>query len=389
MMSRTTLSAPTIERPVVRSLARRVAIFGSAAVLIVAPALVAGTAANAAVAFAVTTPTQGQTGVAQVFPNVVSFAGTGLPTTDDVTVSYVGATGVDTASTGGATNDGAGNWTELENFAGLGPGVTAVAATVTVTNAQTGAADPAYTPQSLDFTLAVAPNPLTPFTITQPVSNARTVVSPGEAFTGTGNPGDTITIVYGARAGQNLVAGTGTVAVDGTWSIVPNFNQLEPGQTDGTAIVTETTPAGAVETGTSPTATNFTFSPPPAPAIPLTLTTAPKSSTLASATSKGVAFLATGFSPDEQVSITVKDPNGAAVVLPKSAAEFFASAKDGSFLGAVILPTTAGTGTYTVTVTGVRTGRTASGTFTVVANPVTTTTTTGTTPVENLPVVSG
>ncbi|AMM21905.1 hypothetical protein AX769_19340 [Frondihabitans sp. PAMC 28766] len=393
MTSRTTFRAEANERPVVRSMGRRLAIFGTAAALIVAPAFVAGTAANAADPFVITTPTAGETGVAQVAPNVVGFAGTGLPTADDVTVSYVGATGVDTASTGGAHNDGAGNWTELENFGQLGPGVTAVAATVTVVDAQTGVADPAYPVQTLDFTLAVAPNALTPFTITNPVSNAGTVVAPGDAFTGTGTPGDTITIVYGARAGQNLVAGTGTVTTPGgTWSIVPDFSKLEPGQTDGTAIITETTPAGAVEAGTSPTATNFTFSSAPAPAVPLTLTTDPKSSTLSSATTKGVAFLATGFSPDEQVTIAVKDSTGATVELAPAAAEFFASATDGSFPGFVILPSTAGTGTYTVTVTGVRSGRIATGTFTVVADPVTTTTPTGTgttPPVESLPVVSG
>ena len=55
----------------------------------------------------------------------------------------------------------------------------------------------------------------------------------------------------------------------------------------------------------------------------------------------------------------------------------------------MILPSTAGTGTYTVTVTGARTGRTASGTFTVVADPVTATAPAATTPVESLPVVSG
>jgi hypothetical protein len=366
---------------------RRLAVFGSAAVLIAAPVLVVGTAANAAPTFAVTSPTQAQTGVVQA-NSIVQFAGTGLPVADDVQVTYTGAAGVSTAS-GSAVNDGAGNWTELENFGDLAPGVTAVAATVTVVDQQTGVADPAYTPQSLNFTLATAPNPLTPFTITNPVSNAGTVVSPGEAFTGTGTTGDTITIIYGARSGQNLVAGTGTVT--GTnWSIVPDFSQLEPGQTDGTAIITETTPAGVVETGTAPTATNFTFSTAPAALIPLSLTTAPKSSTLSSATSKGVAFLAKGFSPDEQVTIAVKDQSGATVALAPAASAFFASATDGSFPGFVILPSTAGTGTYTVTVTGVRSGRAATGTFTVVADPATTAPTgTGTAPVESLPVVSG
>jgi len=390
MLSLTPFRAPANDRPAVRSLGHRLAIFGTAAVIIAAPALGTRAAANAAPApFAVTTPTAGQVGVVQAAPNVVGFAGTGLPTADDVTVTYSGATGVDTASTGGATNDGAGNWTELENFGGLGPGVTAVVARVTVVDSQTGVADPAYTPQTVAFTLAVAPNPLTPFTITRPVSNAGAVVTPGEAFTGTGTPGDTITIVYGARAGQNLIAGTGTVAANKTWSIVPNFSKLEPGQTDGTAIITETTRAGAVEAGSSPTSTNFTFKPAPAPAIPVTLTTAPKSSTLTSATTKGVAFLATGFSPDEEVTIAVKGPNGATIALPKAALHFFSSAVDGSFIGAVLLPRASVTGTYGVTVTGVRTGRAASGTFTVIADPVTTSTGTPTTPVENLPVVSG
>lgn len=367
----------------------RLAVFGIAAVVAVAPALIGVGVANAAPlpVVTVTTPANGATGVAQVAPNVVAFAGSGVPAGDYASVSYTDLTGAaHNATFSGSTDAGAGNWTGAETFDQLSVGQVTVTAVVTAKDVTTDAVDPNVAPGTTTFTLAVAPKPAQPFAITSPVSNSTTpVASTKPTFTGTGQAGATITIVYGARAGQNLVAATTTVGATGTWSTPTDFSLLEPGQTDGTAIVTETL-NGKVVAGTSPTGVNFVFPSAPAPLIPVTLTTAPKSSTLSSATTKGVAFAATGFSPDEEVTIAVKDPSGATIALPKSAAHFFADVATGSFIGAVVLPTTAGTGTYTVTVTGVRSARVATGTFAVVADPVTTA---PTGPVGTLPVVSG
>lgn len=367
----------------------RLAVFGIAAVVAVAPALIGVGAANAAPlpVVTVTTPATGATGVAQVAPNVVAFAGTNVPTGDYASVSYTDLTGgVHNATFGGSTDDGGGAWSGAETFDQLSVGQTTVTAIVTAKNVDTDAVDTDVTAGTTTFTLAVAPKPAQPFAITSPVSNSTTpVASTKPTFTGTGLAGATITIVYGARSGQNLVAATTTVTAAGTWSTPTDFSLLEPGQTDGTAIVTETQ-NGAIVPGTSATGVNFVFPSAPAPLIPVTLTTDPKSSTLTSATTKGVAFAATGFSPDEEVSIAVKDPSGATIALPKAAAHFYADQVTGSFIGAVLLPTTSGTGTYTVTVTGVRSARVATGTFVVVADPVTTT---PAGPVGTLPVVSG
>lgn len=367
----------------------RLAVFGIAAVVAVSPALIGVGVANAAPlpVVTITTPATGATGVAQVAPNVVAFAGGNVPTGDYASVSYTDlAGGVHNATFGGSSDDGGGAWSGAETFDQLSVGQTTITAIVTAKNVDTDAVDANVTPGTTTFTLAVAPKPATPFAITSPVSNSTTpVASTKPTFSGTGLPGATITIVYGARAGQNLVAATTTVTAAGTWSTPTDFSLLEPGQTDGTAVVTETQ-NGAVVPGTSPTGVNFVFPSAPAPLIPVTLTTDPKSSTLTSATTKGVAFAATGFSPDEEVTVAVKDPSGATIALPKAEAHFFADTTTGSFIGAILLPTTSGTGTYTVTVTGLRTARAATGTFVVVADPVTTS---PSGPVGTLPVVSG
>lgn len=382
---------PLTERgPRARSLASKLAVFGSVVALVASSALVSATAASAASPIVVTTPANGDVDVQQTFPNVVPFAGTGLPAGDFAYVSYLNAAGEVKQATFGSSNRSAdGSWTGNQNFAELSQGQTTVVATVVARDVDTLEIDPEVTSTTVTFNLAVAPNPANPFTVTTPTTNSQTPVEDTTpTFSGTGNPGATIEITYGARALQTGTAASVTVGIDGNWTTETDFSELEPGETDGSAIVTEYGIDGEVFPGTSGLRINFVFPSAPAPTIPLTLTTAPESSTLADATTDGVAFLATGFSPNEELTIVVTDSKGGVVELPQSEVSFFADDADGSFIGIVILPTTAGTGTYTITVDGVRSARTVSGEFVVVANPATGGTAgggaTGT-----LPVVSG
>ena len=232
--------------------------------------------------------------------------------------------------------------------------------------------DPEVIPTTVTFDLAIAPNPANPFTVTRPVTNSTTPVEDTTPiFAGTGNPGARIEITYGARSLQTGVAAEVVVDAQGNWTTETDFSLLEPGETDGSAIVTEYGTDGAVFPGTSGQRINFVFPTAPAALIPLALTIEPETLALSAATSTGVGFLAEGFSPNEEITIVVTDSNGGEVVLGATEESFFADDADGSFLGFAILPSTAGTGTYTITVNGVRSGRTVDADFTVVADAVT------------------
>ena len=355
-----------------RSFASKVAIFATVAALAIAPALVTGTAANAAEPIVVTSPADGATGVQQSLPAVVQFTGTGLPAEDYASVSYLDATGVQRNATFGGSQPTAepGGWTGGQNFGQLSPGQTQVVATVVALNSQTGVQDPEVTPATVTFSFAFAPIPSNPLTVTSPTSG-QVVTDTTPTFTGTGNPGSTITITYSKlRLFTGVAAENVIVQGDGTWTTDTTFAELEPGETDVRATVRQFNPDGTPVAGQEQTLVDFVFAESPAPLDPLTVTTEPGTVTQAQASSTGVAFLATGFSPNEELTIAITDQNGGAVNVPQ-AGPFFSDDTDGTFVGVVLLPTTAGTGTYTITVNGVRSARTAAGTFAVVANPVT------------------
>lgn len=333
--------------------------------------------AHAADAFAVTTPANGATGVAQTFPNVVPFEGTGAPADDTVTVSYLDADGVShNATFGGSTVDATtGNWSGNENFAELSPGQTAVVATVNAVGAD-GIVDLTTT---TSFTLAVAPNSLAPFSVTKPVSNSTTPVeSTTPTFAGTGQAGDTITITYGARAAKTGVAATTVVKDDNTWSTTTDFSQLEPGATDGSALVTETTPAGTVVPGADRARINFVFPTAPVAAVPASIAVTPTKTTVLKASTTGIAVSAEGFSPDEQVVVAVTDAKGTAIPLAGDRpAQTFASDTDGSYDDTLLLPANVVGGTYTVTVKGVRSGVAVKTSFYALGAPTITSPTNG------------
>jgi len=349
-----------------RSFSSRLALIGTAALVAIAPVFVTATAANADDSFDVTTPSQGQLDVAQSFPNVTQFTGTGLSEGNTVDVQYVTGDGsLHTAIYGSVTPDDNGDWSTLANFDLLGVGQTQVVATVTEENQ----AGEVLQTRPLTFSFAYAPNPADPFAVTYP-GTGTVVDTPTPVFTGTGQPGAEIVIIYGARSVTEAEAGRGLVQADGTFSIETDFSRLEPGSL-GTGAVVYQYLNGQEIPGADRQSIAFTFATPPVPLIPLTLTIDPQSLTVDNVKSadKGVQLTATGFSPNEGLSITLTGPDGIAVDID-GADGVFADVEDGSFADRLTLTGDVLPGQYTVTVTGDRSERTVSATFTVVPNPV-------------------
>ena len=340
---------------------------GTAALIAVAPIFVTHTAAQADDSFAVTTPTQGQVGVPEYFPNTAQFAGTGLSEGNTVDVQYLTGDGSQhTAIYGGNSRAADGSWAAIANFDLLGTGQTQVVSTVR----EVAPNGTIVQTRPLTFTLAVAPNPADPFTVTYPGTSA-VVDTATPTFTGTGQPGAEIVITYGARSVTEAEAGRGIVGTNGQFSIVTDFSRLEPGSL-GTGAVVNQYVNGQTLPGADRLSIAFTFATPPVPVIPLTLTIDPSSLSIDDVTNvdKGVQLAATGFSPNEGLVITLVGPDGAAVQLA-GAEGIFADDEDGSYVDQLVLTGDVAVGDYTVTISGNRSLRTVSAEFTVVANPVT------------------
>ncbi len=361
-------TSPSPRRP----LSSRLALIGTAAVLAAVPVFASAAAANADDSFAVTTPTQGQVGVPEYFPNTAQFAGTGLSAGNHVDVQYVTGDGsLHTAIYGGNTRADDGSWTTVANFDLLGVGQTQVVSTVEEV-AEDGTI---LQSRALTFTLAVAPNPANPFTVTTPYVT-ETVDSATPTFTGTGEPGAEIVITYGARSLTTAEAGRGIVDAQGNFSIVTDFSRLEPGagteaQGGVGAIFTQTLNGQPVP-GADQKSILFYFAEAPVPLIPLTLTVDPTSLTVADVTAadKGVAISATGFSPNEGLTATLTGPDGVVVEISGSGS-LFADDEDGSFSDRLTLTGDVLTGEYTLTLSGNRSGRVVSAEFVVLADPAT------------------
>lgn len=350
-----------------RSLSSRLALIGTAALVAIAPIFVTATAANADDSFDVSTPSQGQTNVAETFPAVVPFTGIGLSAGNHIDVRYVNGDGEDqTAIYGGNTRNDDGTWSTNANFGDLGIGQTQVVATVQELSDE----NVVLQTRVRTFTLAIAPNPANPFAVTYP-GTGTVVDTPTPVFTGTGEPGAEIVIIYGARSVTEAEAGRGLVQADGSFSIETDFSRLEPGSL-GTGAVVYQYLNGQEIPGADRQSIAFTFATPPVPLIPLTLTVDPQSLTVDSVKNAdmGVQLAATGFSPNEGLTITLTGPDGVAVEV-SGADGVFADVEDGSFADRLTLTGDVLPGQYTVTVAGDRSERSVSATFTVVANPVT------------------
>jgi hypothetical protein len=342
--------------------------------LIGASTLVAAPAAFADDSFNVTSPANGSVNVDTTFPNVVPFTGIGLSEGNHVDIQYVTGEGdFHTAIYGGNFREENGNWSTNANFDLVGQGQTVVVAQV----------------QELDednvilrsipftFTFRFAPKPADPFILESP-EQLETVDTINPTFTGTGTIGSTVVVTYSARSLQQAEAGRGLVGLDGRFSIEDtDFSRLEPGSKGGEGVtVTEYLPNGERQPGVDPISRIIYFEEAPVPLVPVALSATPTSSTVADATSKGVSIAAVGFSPNEEVIVSVTGPDGEIVELADRPLNTYSDVEDGSFADQIVLPAGSAVGTYTVTITSVRSQneagdgpRVASGTFAVVANP--------------------
>ena len=313
----------------------------------------------AAPAFAATvdSPAEGSTDN----PALVFFDGTG-DAGNTITITYPGTAGP--AVAGQDLVDGDGNFSIISEFSALAPGQTTV--TATVTEDEPDGTD-VGTPVVRTFSFATAPVEEFPFAVISP-AQGETVTTTTPTFTGTGRAGDTVTITYSNAVAGTSVAGTGVVALDGTFSIPTDFGDLTPGAVE-VRTISEPTGPGGTPSDSANVFTNFLFSEAPVPPFvpnPQAIDIVPDAVTVAESTSTGVEITATGFGQREELTITVAGPDGDAAVV-ESDTGFFAD-DTGSYADSLVLFGTVVTGQYTVTITGAG-GLVLTDTFTVVPNP--------------------
>ncbi|WP_148050113.1 LPXTG cell wall anchor domain-containing protein [Frigoribacterium sp. PhB107] len=315
--------------------------------------LLAAGPASAAAPVTITSPAPGSTyDNSAGLPQVVPITGTGLPTTDDLVLTYDIGTGTPAqALFSGTTHNDDGSFFVNANFGQLPPGETTVLATVAGADAQSGLADPEVTPLAYTFELAVAPNPASPFTVTYP-GTGTVVDTTTPVFTGTAQPGSTVTVTYSNKNLGNSTAGTGIADLAGNYSIPTTFLDLAPGSLGTGANVTQSNPDAQV----GRLSVNFTFAQAPVPAIAPTITATPDEVTVDEATTTGVAIAATGFSPGEEITTVVTDSEGAVVELADRALNYYADDTVGAYADTVVFADDVLADDYTITLTGVRSG---------------------------------
>ncbi|TWX34954.1 hypothetical protein ES689_14005 [Frigoribacterium sp. ACAM 257] len=285
-------------------------------------------------------------------PQVVPITGTGLPTTDDLVLTYDIGTGTPAQGLfAGTTHNPDGSFSVNANFGQLPAGETTVVANLSAADAQSGVADPEVTPSTYTFELAVAPNPAFPFRVDYP-GTGTVVDTTTPVFTGVAQPGSTVTVTYSNKNLGNSVAGSATANPDGTFSVPTTFLDLAPGSLGSGANVTQSDPAAQV--GSLGVA--FTFAEAPVPAIAPTITATPDEVTVDEASTTGIAIAATGFSPNEEVTTVVTDSDDAVVVLADRDLNYYADDNVGAYADTIVFADGVLADDYTITLTGVRSG---------------------------------
>jgi hypothetical protein len=285
-------------------------------------------------------------------PQVVPITGTGLPTTDDLVLTYDIGTGTPAQGLfSGTTHNPDGSFSVNANFGQLPAGETTVVANLSAADAQSGVADPEVTPSTYTFELAVAPNPAFPFRVDYP-GTGTVVDTTTPVFTGVAAPGSTVTVTYSNKNLGNSVAGTATTNPDGTFSVPTTFLDLAPGSLGTGANVTQSGPAAQV--GSLGVA--FTFATAPVPAITPVVVAAPRQLTVDEATSTGFAITAAGFSPGEEVRTTVFQADGTAIQLVDRELNYYADDDLGGYTDTVVLEAGIVADDYTISLEGVRSG---------------------------------
>ncbi|MBC7763813.1 MAG: hypothetical protein H7201_18895 [Candidatus Saccharibacteria bacterium] len=204
-----------------RSFAHKFASIGVAVALIGVPTVIAAPAAYAADTLMVTAPAEGST----ISAFVPSFSGEGVNADDTITITYVNGDGDTSSATrfgGDPTVGGDLTWFTPTNFQDLAPDQTAVTVTVTELAAD---GSPVSAPVVRSFNFSEPPNPANPFMVTSPTAGSTVnIFTP--TFTGTANPGETISVSVGNTDFTTFVAGTATVDANGNFSTVLDLNDV-------------------------------------------------------------------------------------------------------------------------------------------------------------------
>ncbi|WP_344339494.1 LPXTG cell wall anchor domain-containing protein [Agrococcus versicolor] len=238
----------------------------------------------AAAEFTLESPLDGETRAD--FLNIVHFVGTG-DVGNTVTVRYFdGRGGVALAGTAQVGLDG--RYDVFATFRELPAGQT-------FANTFTRQFTPDGTPASVEIgrtiNFAIAPVEASPFTVTSPQSGDR-VATTTPAFTGTGVAGDTVTLRYSGQQLGSYLAGTTTIAEDGTWTIpTTDFSDANFGETEIRVSATATSPTGVERPGSR--FVDIVLPSAPAPLVDFTLTSPEEGDVIADPTD-GVAFVGTG-----------------------------------------------------------------------------------------------
>jgi LPXTG-motif cell wall-anchored protein len=238
--------------------------------------------------------------------------------------------------------------------------------------------------------------PAFPFAVTEPADGdtietyTPTVVGtagPGEAVVVTvTNPDDLLPLVVGSGIADE--AGALIAALD-----LGKVQQDDDGETDITIEVTRVGADGSLIPDNL-RSVDVTFAPGGAPFVPNapSILLVPERITVSEAMDplKGVRVSATGFGQSEDVEVTLVDPTGATVVFDEDALELLGGADEtGTFEAPLFLFGQPALGAYTVTVAGVDSDVSVTGSFELIADPVikptppTEPADTGVTPIDN------
>jgi LPXTG-motif cell wall-anchored protein len=355
------------------------------------PAVPGDTEAEAPVgALTVFQPTEGST----VDPTTLIFAGTGVSAGDLIAITYENEEGDTVSATSAALPVLVGadlSWGTPATFAD------AAGEEVSVTVTETSLTGEAVAdPVSLTITIGEPSAPAFPFAVTEPAEGdtidgyAPTVIGtagPGEVVVVTvTNPDDTLPVIVGGGATDD--AGAFTAVLD-----LGQVQQENDGETD---ISIEVTRIGADGTLIPDNLRRVavTFAPDDAPYVPNapSILLVPERITVSEAMDplKGVRVSATGFDQNEDVEVTLVDPTGATIVFDEEALELLGGADEtGTFEAPLFLFAQPALGAYTVTVTGVDSGLALTGSFELIADPVTAPSTPTTPTVPTVPADAG
>ncbi len=316
-------------------------------------------------------PTPGST----VDPTTLLFSGTGVSALDLISITYENEDGETVSAISPAQPvlvDLDLSWASPASFTEAADDEVTV--TVTETNVLTGEA--AGEPVTLTITIGEASVPTFPFTVTTP-AEGDTIDTYTPTVVGTAAPGETV-VVSVLNPGDTLpvLVGGGLASDTGAFTAPLDLGQVTQDDDGETDVTLQITRVGADGT---PVPDNFrtvdvTFAPGDAPFVPNApaILLMPDRITVSEATDplKGVRVSATGFDQNENVEVTLVDPNGATIVFDEEALEVLGGADEtGTFEAPLFLFGQPALGAYTVTVTGVDTDLALTGTFELIADP--------------------